>query len=74
MLVPLTKTGLPIIKNIIKPLAKCFLIPVGLTAAASVADAGIHQKILGSGTTTLTIRKKWRNEWYNENYSSSWRF
>ena len=25
------------------------MIPLGLTAAASVADAGIHKKILGSG-------------------------
>ena len=40
----------------IKPLAKSVLIPLGLTAAASAADAGIHKKILGSGTmTTLTI-------------------
>ena len=34
--------------------------PLGLTAAASAADAGIHQKILGSGhnnnnTTALII-------------------
>ena len=31
-------------KNVIKPLAKSVLIPVGLTAAASPADAGIHKK------------------------------
>ena len=31
----------------IKPLAKSILIPLGLTAAASAADAGIHKKILG---------------------------
>ena len=48
----LIKTGLPLIKNLIKPLAKSVLIPLGLTAA-SAADAGIHKKILGSGTTTL---------------------
>ena len=42
-------------KNVIKPLAKSVLIPLGLTAAASAADAGIHKKILGSGTTTLII-------------------
>ena len=42
-------------KNVIKPLAKSVLIPLGLTAAASAADAKIHKKILGSGTTTLTI-------------------
>ena len=39
----------------IKPLAKSGLIPLGLTAAASAADAGIHKKILGSGNTTTLI-------------------
>ena len=29
-------------KNVIKPLAKSVLIPLGLTGAASAADAGIH--------------------------------
>ena len=41
---PLLKTGLPLVKNVIKPLAKSVLIPLGLTAAASVAGAGIHKK------------------------------
>ena len=41
---PLLKAGLPLIKNVIKPLAKSVLIPLGLTAAASAADAGIHKK------------------------------
>ena len=40
-------------KNVIKPLAKSVLIPLGLTAAVLVADAGIHEKILGSGITSL---------------------
>ena len=44
LLGPLLKTGLPLIKNVIKPLAKIVLIPLGLTAAASAADAGIHKK------------------------------
>ena len=34
------RKGLSLIKNVIKPLAKSFLIPLGLTAAASAADAG----------------------------------
>ena len=55
LLGPLLKTGLPLIKNVIKLLAKSVLIPSGLTAAASAADAGIHKKILGSGNTTLII-------------------
>ena len=67
LLGPLLKTGLPLIKNVITPLAKSVLIPLGLTAAASAADAGIHKKILGSGhhsssashnTTTLIILNK----------------
>ena len=37
---------LPLIKNVIKPLAKGVLIPLGLTAATSAADAGIHKKYL----------------------------
>ena len=49
LLGPLLKTGLRLIKNVISPLAKSVLIPLGLTAAASAADAGIHKKILGSG-------------------------
>ena len=46
LLRPLLKTGLPLIKKVIKPLAKTIsaLIPLGLTAAASAADAGIHEK------------------------------
>ena len=40
----LLKTRLPLIKNVIKPLIKSVLIPLGLTAAASAADAGIHKK------------------------------
>ena len=44
LLGPLIKTGLSLIKNVIKPLAKSVLIPLGLTAAASAADAGIHKK------------------------------
>ena len=49
LLGPLLKPGLPLMKSVIKPLAKSVLIPLGLTAAASASDAGIHKKILGSG-------------------------
>ena len=40
----LIKTGLPLIKNVIKPLVKSSLIPLGLTAVASASDPGIHKK------------------------------
>ena len=46
---PLLRSRLPLMKSVIKPLAKSVLVPLGLTAAASAADAGIHKKILGSG-------------------------
>ena len=58
LLGPLLRIGLPLMKSAIKPLAKSVLIPLGLTATASAADAGIHKKILGSGhnnNTTLII-------------------
>ena len=59
LLRPLLKIGLPPIKIVITPLTKGVLIPLGLTAAASAADAGIHKKILGSGGhTTLIISNK----------------
>ena len=54
----LVKTELPLIKNGIIPLAKSILIPLGLTAEASAAEAGIQKKILASrhnNTTTLII-------------------
>ena len=56
LLDPLLKTGLPLIKNVVKPLAKGLLILLRLTAAASAADAGIHKKILGSGNNTNNIK------------------
>ena len=47
---PLLKSGLPLLKSVIKPPGM-----LGLTAAASATDAAINKKILGSGTTTLII-------------------
>ena len=44
LLGPLLKIGLPLINNEIKLLAKNAIIPLGLTAPASAADAGIHKK------------------------------
>ena len=45
LLGPLLKTGLPSIENVLKPLAKSVLIPLGLTAAASATDVAIHKKM-----------------------------
>ena len=40
-------------KNLLKPLRKNVLIPLGLTAAASATDAALHKKMFGSGVTTF---------------------
>ena len=44
LLGPLLKTGLPLMKNVIKPLSKSVLISLALPAAVSAADARIHKK------------------------------
>ena len=49
----LLKTGLPLIENMLKPLAKSVLVPSGLKAATSATDAAIKKKIFGLGMTTL---------------------
>ena len=46
LLGPYLKTGLSVTKGVIQPLAKSVLIPLGLAAAASAADTGIHKKNL----------------------------
>ena len=50
---PLAKAAIPLAKNVLTPL--------GITAAASITDAGIQKKIHGSGTTTLTISNEEMN-------------
>ena len=52
---PLLKTGLPLMGNVLKPLAKNVLIPLGMMAAASATDVAIYKKMFGSGRTTLMI-------------------
>ena len=47
---PLLKSGLPLLKSMVKPLGM-----LGLTAAASATDAAINKKILGSGNHTRLI-------------------
>ena len=49
-LMPLLKSGLPLLKSVVKPLGM-----LGLTAAASATDAAINKKILGSGGHTTLI-------------------
>ena len=59
---PLLKTGLLLIGNVHKPLAKSVLIPLGLTAAASATDTAIHKRMFGSGFTTLIISNDEMND------------
>ena len=40
---------MPLAKIVLKPLAKSVLIPLGLTAVASVTEAAIRKKMFGSG-------------------------
>ena len=61
ILEPLLKTGLLLVKNVFKPLAKSLLIPLKLTAAASATDAAIHKKMYGSSTTALKFSNKEMN-------------
>ena len=52
-----------LIGNVLKPLAKSVLIPLGLTtAAASVTDAVIHKKMFGSGNRTLIMSNEEMND------------
>ena len=53
---------MPLIKSILKPLAKIVLIPLGLTASVSATDAAIQNKIFGSGITTLIISNEEMND------------
>ena len=58
ILSPLLKTGLTLLKSVIKPLGL-----LGLTAASSAIDAGIQKNIYnGSGTTTLVILNEEMND------------
>ena len=54
---PLLKTGLPLLKSVIKPLGL-----LGLTAASSAIDAGVQKTIYGSGTKTLVISNEEMND------------
>ena len=54
---PLLKTGLSLLKSVIKPLGL-----LDLTAASTTIDAGAQKKIYESGTTTLITSNKEMND------------
>ena len=60
----LLKTGLPLMKNLIKPFAKAVSIPLGLTAAASAADLRIHKKNLRIWQYHTNNIKRWNERHY----------
>ena len=62
LLGPLLKTGLPLIKNVLKSLVENVLIPVELTAAASATDVATNKKMSGSGKATLIISNEEMND------------
>ena len=61
----LLKTGLSLMKNVLKPLVKSILTSLGWTAAAAAAaatDSAIRKKTFGSGMTTLIISNEEMND------------
>ena len=52
-LILLMTAGLPLIKSVLTPLAKGFLVPLGLSAVASATDPAIQKKGFRSGTTLV---------------------
>ena len=64
LLGPLLRTGLPLMKSVIQILDKSVLIPLGLTAVASAADAGIHKKNLRIWSSyNLNLDSFWSPVW-----------
>ena len=59
---PLLKAGLPLMKNVLKPLDKSTLIPLPLIAAVSATDAAIQKKIFESCITKLVISNTEMND------------
>ena len=66
LLGPLLKTVFSLMKNVLEPLAKSVLIPLGLTTVALVADTGIDKKGIRAGHDKSN-NFKLRNGWHHEN-------
>ena len=59
---PLMRVGLPLMKNVLTPVAKSVLTLLRLIVVASVTDAVIQKKIFESGITTLMISNEETND------------
>ena len=57
ILAPLLKSGLPLMKNVFKPLVKSVLITLALTAAASATDTATENAWIWSTLTKQTTLK-----------------
>ena len=55
LLGPLLQTGLPLMKNVPKPIAKSVLIQLGLTATTLAADVVILKKLISARTIAVII-------------------
>ena len=53
----LLKTGLPLTTNVLKPLAKSVLVPLGLTATTSATEVAIQKKKFGSAMHPSNLAK-----------------
>ena len=60
----LLKTSLPLVKNVLKPLTKSVLIPLGLIKVASATDAEFKRKFLDQGQQYFNFQMKiWIITW-----------
>ena len=66
---PLPKAGLPLMKKVLKPLAKSVLIPLGLTEAASAADAGIYKKSQDQENNINNVKRRNKRHYENSQVS-----
>ena len=64
LLCPLLKAGLPLIKDVVQPLAKSISTPLGSTAAAPATDVGIHKKHFRFRNNNTNNIKWWDGIYY----------
>ena len=67
LLGPLLKTGSPLMKNVLKPLAKNVLILPGSTPPMSATNSAVQKKFFGSIWYSSINIFKWTLEWHHEN-------
>ena len=58
LLGPSLKTGLPLMKNVLKPSAKSVLVPLVLTAATSATDSAIQKNCVRNASFEFSKIKR----------------